>query len=104
MDSELELTYHNRQVKRITVRLLLIFLVLTELWLVTGFLPQQWQETMYARLTEIWPSKSYDYSRITHPNLHAELQPYKPVGMALLAILAVANGCAIVVLWRRRNT
>ena len=55
------------------------------------------------QLNRVWPSHSYDYSRVTHPNLDAELRPFRPIGMALLAVLAVVNGAAIVVLWRRHN-
>ena len=86
------------------LRVLLIILVLAEFWLLTGFLPQRWQEDMYARLSKAWPSQSYDYSRITHPNLDAELRPFEPWGMALLVVLVVVNGGAIVALWRGRNT
>jgi hypothetical protein len=90
--------------KRMLLRVLLIILVLAELWLLTGFLPQRWQEDMYARLGKARPSQSYDYSRITHPNLDAELRPFEPWGMALLVVLVVVNGGAMVALWRRRNT
>ena len=86
------------------LRVLFIVLVVAELWLLTGFLPQRWQENISARLTAVWPSPSYDHSLITHPNLDWELQPYKPWGMALIGVLAVANGSAIVALWRRCNT
>jgi len=58
---------------------------------------------MYSGLEQIWPSKSYDYSRVTHPNLDAELQRYEPWGLAVLTILVFANGAAVVALWRRRN-
>lgn len=89
--------------KRTLLRLVLIALVLCEFWLLAGFLPQRWQESMYDRLNTVWPSHSYDYSRVTHPNLDAELRPVRPVGMALLTVLAVANGVAIVALWRGPN-
>jgi len=90
--------------KRMLRRVLFIILVLAELWLLTGFLPQRWQQDMYARLGKTRPSQSYDYSRITHPNLDAELRPFEPWGMVLLVVLVVVNGGAIVTLWRRRNT
>jgi hypothetical protein len=91
------------QMKRILLRILLTALVLVELWLLTGFLPQRWQENMYTRLNKIWPSQSYDYSRITHPNMEGELQRFEPIGTALLAVSTVLNGAAIVALWRRRD-
>ena len=87
--------------KRILLRILLIALVLAELWLLTGFLPQQWQESILARVDKLWPSQSNDYSRITHPSLDAELQPFKPLGVVVLVVLVVVNGGAIVALWRR---
>jgi len=90
--------------KRRLVHVLLIALVVIELWLLTGFLPQRWQESISARLSAVWRSQSYDHSLVTHPDLDWELQPYKPWGMALIGVLAVANGSAIVALWRRRNT
>ena len=90
--------------KRMLRQVLFVILVVAELWFLTGFLPQRWQENMYARLNKVWPSHSYDYSRITHPNLDAELRPYEPWGMGLLAVLIVVNGGAIVLLWRRRST
>lgn len=34
--------------KQIPRRAVLVFLVLAELWLLTGFLPQNWQQRMYA--------------------------------------------------------
>ena len=81
--------------KRILRRVLLTALVLAELWLPTGFLPQRWQEKMYTRMDDIWPSQSYDYSGVTHPNLDYELQPLKPFGVALLVVLLVGNGGVI---------
>jgi len=90
--------------KRTLLRVLLIVLVVAELWLLTGFLPQGWQENISARLRAIWPPPSYDHSLITHPNLDWELQPYKPWSLALIVVLAVVNGSAIVALLRRRNT
>ena len=83
------------------LRVLFVILVLVELWLLTGFLPQRWQENMDARLSKAWPSHSYDYSRITHPDLDAELRALEPWGTALLAVLVIVNGAAIVALWRR---
>ena len=91
------------QMKRVLLRLLLVVLVLAELWLLTGFLPQRWQERLYTPLYRVWPSQSYDYSRVTHPNLDYELQPFKPAGLGLLAVLAATNGMAIAALWIRRN-
>ncbi|HLJ86010.1 MAG TPA: hypothetical protein VKZ53_04255 [Candidatus Angelobacter sp.] len=90
--------------KRMLQRVLFVILVFAELWLLTGFLPQRWQENMYAGLSKARPSQSYDYSRITHPNLDVELRPFEPWSMALLVVLVVVNGGAIVALWRRRNT
>lgn len=90
--------------KRAQLRILLIVLLLVELWLLTGFLPQKWQESMYTRLDRIWPSQSYDYSRISHSNLDYELQPFKPLGLAVLAVLVVVNGGVIVKLWNSHNT
>jgi hypothetical protein len=89
--------------KRILLRILLTALVVVELWFLTGFLPQQWQENMYTQLNKVWPSQSYDYSRITHPNMEGELQRFEPIGTPLFALLTVLNGAAIVALWRRRD-
>jgi hypothetical protein len=68
---------------------LFALLIVVELWLFTGFLPEKWQERVYAR---------HDYSRITHPNLEYELQPFKSAGLALLSFLVVLNGAAIIAL------
>ena len=89
--------------KRLLRRVLLVVFVLAEVWLMTGFLPQRWQEKMYTRMNDFWPSQSYDYSRVTHPNLDYELQPFKPVGMALLVVLVLVNGGVIFALWPRRD-
>jgi hypothetical protein len=94
---------YSRQIRRILVRFLLIVLVLLEFGLLTGFLPQRWQESILARVDKLWPSQSHDYSRITHPSLDAELQPFEPLGMAVLVVLVVVNGSVIVALWRRRD-
>lgn len=85
--------------KRLLRRLLLIVLVLVELWLLTAFLPNSWQERIYTPLNRVSSSRSYDYSRITHPALVQELQPFKPLALAWLGLLAVVNGGAVVVLW-----
>jgi hypothetical protein len=89
--------------KRALLRFLLVVLVLLELGLFTGFLPQAWQEGILARVDKLWPSQSPDYSRITHPNLDRELGTIEPLGTAVLVILMVVNGSLIVVLWRRRK-
>ena len=86
--------------KRKVRRVLLVTLVLLELWLVTGFLPERWQGKMYSRIGAVWPSHSYDYSRITHPNMEHELQPLESYALVLFAVLAVLNGGAIYALWR----
>ena len=89
--------------KRILRRVLLVVFLLAEVWLMTGFLPQRWQEKMYTRMHDVLPSQSYDYSRVSHPNLDYELQPFKPLGMALLLVLVLVNGGAIFVLWPRHD-
>lgn len=91
------------KMKRTLLSILLIVLVMAELCLLTGFLPQQWQENTYSRLNKFWPSQSYDYSRTTHPNLDHELLPFKPLGLGLLAVMVVINGSVIVALWTRRK-
>jgi len=88
--------------KKIARRVLLVVLVLAELWLLTGFLPQNWQQGMYAGIEKRWPSQVHDCSRTTHPALDYELQPFKPIGMALLTGLLIVNGGIIVALWARR--
>ena len=90
--------------KRIVRRVLLVVLVLLELWLLTGFLPERWQEKMYSRMHNIWPSHSYDYSRVTHPNLDYELQPLKPYGLTLVAVLVILNSGVIYSVWSRRGS
>jgi hypothetical protein len=91
------------KMKRILLSILLIISVVAALCLLTGFLPQQWQENMYSRLNTFGHSQSYDYSRITHPNLDHELQPFKPLSLGLLAGMVVINGTVIVALWTRRK-
>jgi hypothetical protein len=81
---------------------LLPVLVGIEVWLLTGFLPEQWQARIFDRL-QFLQSQSYDYSRVTHPNLAYELQPLKPVGLVLLGLLVVVNGGAIFALCSRRH-
>ena len=88
------------KMKRIGRRVLLVVLVLLELLLLTGFLPERWQKKMYSRMDGIWPSHSYDYSRVTHPNLDYELQPLKPYVLALVAVLVVL----IYAVWRWRDS
>lgn len=97
------ITYDVGKMKRLLRHLLLIVLVLVEVWFLTGFLPNRCQEGMYKRLERLWPSPSYDYSRVTHPALEQELRPFEPIGYVVLGILAIINGGAIVVLWNSRN-
>lgn len=68
-----------RGMKQIALRIVLAVLVLAELWLFTGFLPERWQENVYARIEKRWPSQSNDYSRTTHPALDYELQPIQAI-------------------------
>jgi hypothetical protein len=92
-----------KQMKRILLRSLLVVLVLAECILLSVFLPERWQENIDSRLQRVWPLPSCDYSRVTHPNLKDELRPLKPWVMAINSVAVVANGAAIVALWRRRN-
>jgi hypothetical protein len=89
--------------KRALFRVLLVVLVLLELGLLTGFLPRAWQEKILARIDNVLPSHSTDYSRITHPNLNGELRAVEPLGMTVLVVLILVNGSFIVALWRRRE-
>jgi hypothetical protein len=81
----------NRTAKRLT----LIVLILVEVLLFTGFLPY-WQQRMY---DTVWPFKTYDYSRITHPDIEGELEPYSSI---VLCSLAALNGALIFLVWRRK--
>lgn len=90
--------------KRALLRFLLVVLVLLELGLFTGFLPQAWQEKILSRIDNVLPSRSPDYSHITHPNLNGELRAVEPLGMAVLVVLMIVNGSFIVALWRRRES
>ena len=90
--------------KRIARRALLVILVLLELWIVTVFLPERRQGKMYSGIHKIWSSRSYDYSRVTHPNMEHELQPLGSYALVLYAVLAVLNGGAIYALWRLRHS
>jgi hypothetical protein len=87
--------------RRILLRATFLVLVLAELALLTNFLPGRWQSKVYAPLSRWWWSRSYDYSRITHPNLEGELEPFEPWINGAVAVLAVLNGAAIVTLRRR---
>ena len=91
------------EMKQIVRRVLLVFLLGAELWLLTGFLPESWQEKMYTQVGKLWPSQAYDYSRVTHPNLDYELRPFRPYGLAILSALAVVNGGIIFTLLRARE-
>jgi hypothetical protein len=90
------------KIKALMHRALLPVLVGIEVWLLTGFLPEQWQARIFDRL-QFLHSHPYDYSRVTHPNLSYELQAFKLVGLAILGMLVVVNGGAIFALWSRRH-
>jgi hypothetical protein len=80
---------------------MLVVIILMEVWLFTGFLPQHWQQRMYDTL---WPfetsDNSHDYSRITHPNIEGELEPYASIVLCSLTLL---NGMLIWLVWRRKT-
>jgi hypothetical protein len=90
------------KIKALMHRALLPVLIGIEVWLLMGFLPEPWQANIFDRL-QFLHSQSYDYSRVTHPNLSYELQPFKPFGLAILGMLVVVNAGAIVALWSRRQ-
>jgi hypothetical protein len=90
------------KIKGLVHRALLLVLVGIEVWLLTGFLPERWRARIFDRV-QFLHSQSYDYSRVTHPSLSCELQPFKPFGLSLLGTLVIVNGGAIFALWSRRH-
>ncbi len=59
--------------KRITLAVLLIPLMLFELYLCTAFLPDTWQRAINNHIPDIFP-KSNDWTPITHPLLSEEIE------------------------------
>jgi len=90
------------KIKALIHRALLPVLIGIEVWLLIGFLPEPWQANILDRL-QFLHSQSYDYSRVTHPNLSYELQPFKPFGLAVRGMSIVVNAGTIVALLYRRQ-
>lgn len=80
---------------------LLLVLVGVEVLLLAGFLPERYQAKVFDRVQFL--HSQYDYSRVTHPSLSYELQPFKSFGLVVLGMLVVVNGGAIFRLWSRRH-
>src|SRR6266481_1901832 len=85
--------------KRTILRFALIPLCVVEIGIVTGFLPQRWQEGIW----NIFPH-SPDRADVTHPALNWEVQQamggFAWVVYAILAVLLLANTFLIVRTWK----
>jgi hypothetical protein len=78
--------------RRISLGIAGIVLLLVELYLCTAFLPTKWQIAINEKLPQIG-AKSYDYSTVTHPALSEEiesvLQSHPVLRFSLYAIFAI---------------
>lgn len=91
--------------KKAILKCALIPLCAIELWIMTGFLPQRWQEVIWSAL-----ARTHDQSEITHPALGHEIDQAlgNPVWVAyaILGVVLVANTSLMVWIWKtvRTNT
>jgi hypothetical protein len=52
----------------------LAMLILFEMYMLTAFLPKDWQHTINDRLIVPFDRESYEHSKITHPDLESEIE------------------------------
>ena len=58
--------------KKVSLRILLLALVVAELYLCSAFTPASWQTALVQALSHVSPKK-FDYSVVTHPALGYEI-------------------------------
>ncbi len=95
--------------KRTVLIVLLISLVLSEMFLFTGFLPSAWQHAIYEPASKMFP-ETLDQTSITHPNLDREIQDALRndvklrLGLYLvIALTLTVNTVLIRLVWRKLN-
>ena len=84
----------------------LAMLILFEMYMLTAFLPKNWQYPINEHLIVPFGRKSYEQSRITHPNLEGEIDQVfrenpslKVAGYVIFVVLLSGNTLLIWRLW-----
>jgi len=93
-------------VKRISLRVLLLTLVVVEICLCSAFLPTAWQTAIIQLLPHISP-RTFDYSVVTHPALGYEIDEMltKNIGLRValyagILLLLIGNTFLAIRVWR----
>jgi len=60
--------------KKLAPLTLLVLLVLLEFYLLTGFVPIEWQRAINDVVVRLLPESQNDWSAVTHPRIDAEIQ------------------------------
>lgn len=92
--------------KKTSLRILVLVLIVAEIYLSSAFLPDAWQTAIRGALSHMSP-KTFDYSVVTHPALDYEIDQVlrKNVGLrvalyAVVLLLLAGNMFAITKVWR----
>jgi hypothetical protein len=86
---------------------ILAMLFLFEMYMLTAFLPKNWQHAINEQLVFPFDRESYEQSRVTHPNLEAEIDQVlrenprlRIIGYLICVALLSGNTFLIVTVWR----
>jgi hypothetical protein len=86
---------------------LLAMLFLFEMYMLTAFLPKNWEHAISEQLVLPFDRESYQQSRVTHPNLEGEIDQVlrenprlRITGYVIFVALLSGNTFLIVRVWR----
>lgn len=93
--------------KRVALKLAIVVLLMTELYMCTRFLPNRWQVAIDQQLSQLLPKRKPDQWDITHPALNEEIQqvleqrPWlRLIVFAFIAAILALNTMLLVWAWK----
>jgi hypothetical protein len=93
--------------KRVALKLAIAVLLITELYICTGFLPNRWQVAIDHTLSQLLPERKPDQWDITHPALNEEIEQVmqehprlKLIVVAFIAFILALNTMLLLWAWK----
>jgi hypothetical protein len=97
-----------QEMKKVSLTILLISLVLVELVICTAFLPVEWQHSINERIANVFSNPAHDWSRVTHPRMDLEMDEVfrqhlwlRIASYVFVALMVAANTALIRLVWQR---